>query len=92
MNKKNKPKNNKPIPRPQPRRLRGVVVSDKMNKTIVVAVTRYAQHPLYKKYHKRTSRYKAHDEKNAFKVGDRVVIEQSRPLSKEKRWVVADKI
>ncbi len=62
------------------------VVSDKMQKTIVVAVESFKQHPLYKKNYRWTKRYKAHDEENAARVGDMVRIEETRPLSKEKRW------
>ena len=64
----------------------GVVVSNKMDKTIVVAVKDSVQHPLYKKILKRTVKFKAHDEKNECKVGDRVKIMETRPLSKEKHW------
>ena len=64
----------------------GVVVSDKMDKTIVVAVKDSVQHPLYKKIMKRTVKFKAHDENNECNVGDRVMIMETRPLSKDKRW------
>ena len=64
----------------------GTVVSDKMDKTIVVAVRDSVQHPLYKKILKRTVKFKAHDENNECGVGDRVMIMESRPLSKDKRW------
>ena len=64
----------------------GVVVSDKMDKTIVVAVKDSVQHPLYKKIMKRTVKFKAHDEKNACGVGDRVEIMETRPISADKRW------
>ena len=64
----------------------GKVVSDKMDKTIVVAIETLVRHPLYKKITKRTTKFKAHDENNECKVGDRVVIMETRPLSKEKRW------
>ena len=64
----------------------GVVVSDKMDKTIVVAVKDSVQHPLYKKIMKRTVTFKAHDEKNECGVGDRVEIMETRPLSADKRW------
>ena len=64
----------------------GVVVSDKMDKTIVVAVKDSVQHPLYKKIMKRTVKFKAHDENNECGVGDRVEIMETRPLSAEKRW------
>jgi small subunit ribosomal protein S17 len=64
----------------------GRVVSDKMDKTIVVAVEDRVQHPLYKKIIKRTYKLKAHDEKNECGVGDRVRVMETRPLSKDKRW------
>ncbi|WPX10147.1 30S ribosomal protein S17 [Caldicellulosiruptor danielii] len=66
----------------------GVVVSDKMDKTVVVAVERLVQHPLYKKTIKRTTKFKAHDENNECRIGDKVLIMETRPLSKEKRWRV----
>ena len=64
----------------------GVVVSDKMDKTIVVAVKDSVKHPLYKKIIKRTVKFKVHDEKNERNAGDRVTIMETRPLSKDKRW------
>ena len=64
----------------------GVVVSDKMDKTIVVAVKDSVQHPLYKKIHKRTVKFKAHDENNECGIGDRVEIMETRPISADKRW------
>lgn len=64
----------------------GLVVSDKMDKTIVVAVTEHVRHPLYKKYVKHTIRLKAHDENNECGIGDTVRIMETRPLSKDKRW------
>ena len=64
----------------------GRVVSDKMDKTIVVAIEDSVKHPLYKKIIKRTVKFKAHDEKNECKAGDRVRIMETRPLSKDKRW------
>lgn len=64
----------------------GKVVSDKMDKTMVVAVEDSVKHPLYKKIVKRTKKLKAHDEKNECKIGDRVEIMETRPLSKGKRW------
>ena len=70
------------------RKLIGRVVSDKMDKTVVVEVTRYARDPVYKKYVKSRKKYKAHDEKNEFKTGDRVEIQEHRPLSREKRFAV----
>ena len=66
----------------------GTVVSDKMQKTIVVKVDRRVRHTLYKKYLTRSQRYKAHDETNQAKVGDLVTLVESRPLSREKRWVL----
>jgi small subunit ribosomal protein S17 len=66
----------------------GVVVSDKMDKTVVVAVDRLVKHQLYKKYIRRRKRYKAHDEENQCSVGDRVLIAETRPLSRDKRWRV----
>ena len=64
----------------------GVVVSDKMDKTIVVAVKDNVKHPLCKKIMKRTVKFKAHDENNECGIGDRVMIMETRPLSKDKRW------
>ncbi len=68
----------------------GLVVSDKMQKTVVVAVENRAPHPKYAKIMVRTKRYKVHDEENQCKVGDRVRIRETRPLSKTKRWTVAE--
>jgi len=68
----------------------GMVISDKMDKTVVVAVTRLTQHPVYKKTIKRTTKFKAHDEENKCRIGDIVSIIESRPLSKSKRWKVLD--
>ena len=64
----------------------GIVVSDKMDKTVVVAIRDNVKHPLYKKIVKRTVRFKAHDEKNEAAVGDKVLIMETRPLSKDKNW------
>jgi small subunit ribosomal protein S17 len=66
----------------------GVVVSNKMQKTVVVAVENVVQHPMYQKYVRQTSKFLAHAENNDVKVGDRVIIEETRPLSKRKRWNV----
>jgi small subunit ribosomal protein S17 len=66
--------------------LTGVVVSDKMDKTVVVLVNRLVKHPVYKKYIKRRAKFMAHDEKNVARMGDTVEIIQSRPLSRLKRW------
>lgn len=68
----------------------GVVVSDKMDKTVVVAVETRSPHPKYGKIMVRTRRYKAHDEDNGCHLGDRVRIQETRPLSKTKRWAVTD--
>lgn len=72
--------------------LQGIIVSDKMQKTVIVAVTRLVKHPKYKKYYKVTKRFKAHDEKGEYHAGDKVLIQETKPLSKEKRWVVAGKL
>ena len=68
----------------------GMVVSDKKDKTVVVAIIDNVKHPLYKKIVKRTVRLKAHDEKNECRVGDRVEVMETRPLSKDKRWRVIE--
>ncbi len=70
--------------------LRGVVVSDTQDKTVVVKVERRFTHPLLKKTVRRTKNYHAHDESNSFKAGQQVAIEESRPISKLKRWRVVD--
>ena len=64
----------------------GIVVSDKMDKTIVVALSERVKHPLYKKIVNRTKKFKAHDENNACGIGDKVLIQETRPLSKDKCW------
>ncbi len=71
------------------RKLIGRIRSDKMDKTVIVEVVRFKREGIYKKYVRVRKRYKAHDEKNEFKTGDRVEIIESRPLSREKRWAVA---
>lgn len=68
----------------------GVVVSDKMDKTVVVEVKRLEAHPLYKKIIRRRKKFKAHDPDNACRVGDKVLIEETRPLSRDKRWRVKE--
>ena len=68
--------------------LQGVVVSDKGEKTVVVRVERQVMHPLYKKFIKKSKKYAAHDENNQFKIGDTVSIQECRPISKSKSWVV----
>jgi small subunit ribosomal protein S17 len=68
----------------------GEVVSDKMDKTVVVAVKRLTQHRVYKKTIKKVTKFKAHDKENKCKIGDKISIVESRPLSKDKRWKVLD--
>jgi len=68
--------------------LKGIVVSDKAEKTCVVSITRLKKHKKYHKYHKVTKRYKAHDENGKFKVGDEVLIEETAPISKDKKWKI----
>ena len=68
----------------------GMVVSDKMDKTVVVAIEDHVQHPLYKKIQKRTYKLKAHDENNECGIGDKVRVMETRPLSKDKRWRVVE--
>ena len=68
--------------------LQGVVVSDKQDKTVVVSVERQVMHPVYKKFVKKSKKFAAHDENNQFKIGDRVSIEECRPISKNKSWTV----
>ncbi|PIR13485.1 30S ribosomal protein S17 [Candidatus Falkowbacteria bacterium CG11_big_fil_rev_8_21_14_0_20_39_10] len=70
------------------RKLNGIVVSDKMDKTIVVRVDKVKQHPKYKKRYAASKKYKVHDEKNQFKEGDKVIFVECRPLSKDKKWRV----
>ena len=73
------------------RKLEGKVVSDKMQKTRVVEVARFKKHPKYLKYYKTSKRFKAHDENNEYHTGDNVIMEETRPLSKEKRWKIISK-
>ena len=68
----------------------GVVVSDKMDKTVVVRIEKMIMHPIYKKFVRRRLKYKAHDENNEARVGDTVLIEESRPLSRQKRWTIKE--
>ena len=72
--------------------LKGVIVSDKMTKTVVVKVSSLKKHPKYKKYFKVSAKYKAHDEENQYHTGDQVLIKETRPMSKEKRWIVVGKV
>jgi len=73
-------------------KLKGIIISDKMQKTVVVRVDRLKKHPRYLKYYKSSKKYKAHDEKNESRIGDIVFIGETRPLSKEKRWRVIERI
>ena len=68
----------------------GIVVSDKMDKTVVVRVDRLVRHPTYKKYLRRRANYTAHDENNVCRLGDRVMLRETRPMSKTKRWRVSE--
>lgn len=81
----------KEIEKSRKKRLKGIVVSDKMDKTVVVEVERIKEHPKYKRRYRVHKRYKAHDEENRYQVGDKVIIEECRPLSREKRWRVIGK-
>ncbi|PIT90802.1 MAG: 30S ribosomal protein S17 [Candidatus Komeilibacteria bacterium CG10_big_fil_rev_8_21_14_0_10_41_13] len=74
------------------RRFEGTVVSDKMDKTVVVQVVRNLVHKKYQRKYMVTDRYKCHDEKNQYKVGDQVVFVECRPLSKDKRWRIVKKL
>lgn len=91
--KKTKESSNKKdsAPKKKGRLLKGEVVSDKMDKTAVVAVSKFKKHSKYRKRYKVTKKYKAHDQENKFKLGDKVVIQESRPISRDKRWVVLKK-
>ena len=72
--------------------LKGIVVSDKMQKTVVVSVLTLKKHPRYKRFYKSSKHYKAHDEKGEYHVGDQVLIEETRPISKDKNWKVIKKL
>jgi small subunit ribosomal protein S17 len=74
------------------KKLKGVVVSDKMDKTLVVLVERRIKHPKYKKYINRSKKFKVHDENKKYKVGDKIIIEECKPISKDKHFVVLSKI
>ena len=71
------------------RQVIGTIISNKMDKTVVVQIERLVKHPLYKKYIRRRNKFMAHDKENACQIGDRVLITESRPLSKTKRWRVS---
>ena len=87
-----KTKNNKEIKKSSNTRkgiiLRGVVISDKMDKTVVVSVSRFLEHAKYGKFYKLSKKYKAHDEENKYKIGDKVEIVSTRPMSKDKKFKV----
>lgn len=74
------------------RKLQGTIISNKMQKTVVVEVERIKEYPKYKKQYRIQKKFKAHDEKGEYKTGDKVIIEECRPISKEKRWKVVKKI
>jgi len=74
------------------KQLTGTIISNKMQKTVVVRVERLKEHPKYKRRYRVYKKYKAHDEKGEYKVGDKVLIEECRPISKEKKWRVIKKI
>lgn len=74
------------------KQLKGIIISNKMQKTVVVEVERIKESPKYKRRYKVHKKYKAHDEKEEYKIGDRVIIKECRPLSKGKRWRVIKKI
>ena len=73
------------------RTLKGVVTSDKMQKTVVVSVNRLIKHPKYKKYYKISKKFKAHDERGEYHTGDKVIIQETKPMSKDKHWMVISK-
>ena len=77
---------------PKPRTLSGTIVSDKMQKTVVVEVLRLKKHPKYKKYYKVSKKFKAHDPENKYHVGDKVNMKETKPMSKDKRWIVEGKL
>lgn len=78
-------------PETKKRKIVGTVVSDAMTKTRVVAVDRLKKHPKYQTYYRVTAKFKAHDEENQYKTGDKVTIEEVRPMSKDKRWKITGK-
>jgi len=77
---------------PKPRILKGEVVSDKMQKTAVVEILRLKKHPKYKKYYKVSRRFKAHNPEDQYHTGDKVFIQETRPMSKDKRWQIIGKV
>lgn len=81
-----------PKEKAQKRKLIGIVVGDRMQKTRTVAVTRLTKHPKYLKFFKVTKRFKAHDETNEYKKGETVVIQETNPISRDKRWIIVGRI
>ena len=77
-------------PRGMKRQVNGIIISNKMDKTVVVEVERLVKHPLYKKYIRRRNKFAAHDNDNRCNIGDKVLITESRPISKLKRWRITD--
>ncbi len=73
------------------RQLKGIIISDKMQKTVVIKVERIKEHPKYKRRYKIHKKYKAHDEKGEYHIGDKVIIEECKPISKDKKWKVIKK-
>lgn len=73
------------------KQLQGIIVSDKMDKTVIVKVERIKNHPKYKKVFKVHKNYKVHDEKNEYKIGDIVTIQENQPISKDKKWIIIKK-
>ena len=92
MNQKNNQKKEKSSKKKKGRLLKGIVISDKMDKTIIVSVSRLKKHPRYKRRYRVNKKYKAHDKKNESKIGDRVIIRECRPISKDKKWRLVKKI
>ena len=76
----------------KPKIIKGTIVSDKMQKTAVVEVVRLKKHPKYKKYYKVTSHFKAHNPENQYHTGDQVKIQETKPISKDKRWIIISKV
>lgn len=74
------------------RLLKGIIVSDKMMNTVVVEILRLKKHPKYKKFYKVAKRFKAHNPENQYHTSDKVIIKETKPMSKEKRWIVIEKI
>jgi len=74
------------------KRLQGKIISDKMQKTVVVEVERWKMSPKYKKRYRVKKKFKAHDEKNKYKIGDEVIVEETKPISKDKKWQVIKKV